>query len=130
MPILLVDGSNVIRSAYGLKGKPNFQLEEVWSDMLVEYLYNLSKYYSCIECYFDGFKRPAKHLQGVNIFFSKKHKADKLILNSVYDYIYNYSREVQVVTADNEIIKNSGIYGAAIQYTYQFLKGFLSYAIL
>ena len=130
MPILLVDGSNVIRLAYRLKGKPNFQLEAVLSDILVEYLRNLSEYYCCIECYFDGPKRPVKHLQGVNIFFSKKHKADKLILNSVYDYIYNYSREVQVVTADNEIIKNSGIYGAAIQYTYNFLKGFLSYVIL
>lgn len=125
MTSLIIDGSNVIRSAYGLQGKPNFDLEARLADQLVQYLSEFNTDASrIIECYFDGFKRAIIRPRGLSVFFSAKHKADKLIVNSVYEHTQNYAHNVCVVTADNEIIQKSRACGAEIQYTYDFLKGF------
>lgn len=131
MTSLIIDGSNVIRSAYGLQGKPNFDLEARLANQLVQYLSGLNTDTSrTIECYFDGFKRTISRPRGLSVFFSAKHKADKLIVNSVYEHIQNYAHDVCVVTADNDIIQKSRACGANVQYTYDFLKGFWPYIAL
>ncbi|MBR4355010.1 MAG: NYN domain-containing protein [Elusimicrobiaceae bacterium] len=131
MTSLIIDGSNVIRSAYGLQGKPNFDLEARLANQLVQYLSGLNTDTSrTIECYFDGFKRTISRPRGLSVFFSAKHKADKLIVNSVYEHTQNYAHDVCVVTADNDIIRKSRACGANVQYTYDFLKGFWPYIAL
>jgi len=131
MTSLIIDGSNVVRSAYGLQGKPNFDLEARLANQLVLYLADLNTDISqTIECYFDGSKRNIYRPRGLSVFFSAKHKADKLIVNSVYEHTQNYAHDVRVVTADNEIINASRACGAQVQYTYDFLKGFLPHIAL
>ena len=131
MTSLIIDGSNVIRSAYGLQGKPNFDLEARLANQLVQYLSGLNTDTSrTIECYFDGFKRAISRPRGLSVFFSANHKADKLIVNSVYEHTQNYAHDVCVVTADNDIIQKSRACGANVQYTYSFLKGFLPHIVL
>lgn len=131
MTSLIIDGSNVIRSAYGLQGKPNFDLEARLANQLVQYLSGLNTDTSrTIECYFDGFKRAISRPRGLSVFFSASHKADKLIVNSVYEHTQNYAHDVCVVTADNDIIQKSRACGANVQYTYDFLKGFWPYIAL
>ena len=66
MTSLIIDGSNVIRSAYGLQGKPNFDLEARLANQLVQYLSGLNTDTSrTIECYFDGFKRAISRPRGL-----------------------------------------------------------------
>ena len=125
MTSLIIDGSNVVRSAYGLQGKPNFDLEARLSDQLVDYVSSFNTDSSReIECYFDGYKRAISRPHGMSVFFSARHKADKLIINSIYEHTQQYGRDVCVVTADNEIIQVARACGAEVQYTYSFLKGF------
>ena len=113
MTSLIIDGSNVIRSAYGLQGKPDFDLEARLANQLVQYLSGLNTDTSrTIECYFDGFKRAISRPRGLSVFFSANHKADKLIVNSVYEHTQNYAHDVCVVTADNDIIQKSRACGA------------------
>lgn len=130
MTSLIVDGSNVVRCAYGLQGRPNFDLEARLADQLVDYLSAFKDDSRTIECYFDGFKRSVYRPQGINVFFSARHKADKLIVNSVYEHTQHYAHNVWVITADNEIINASRACGAQVQYTYDFLKGFLPHIVL
>jgi len=128
MTSLIIDGSNVIRSAYGLQGAPNLALEAELSDKLVNYLSGLNTDSSqTIECYFDGHKRTIARPCGMSVFFSARHKADKLIVNSIYEHTQQYAHDVCVVTADNEIIQAAHACGAQVQYTYSFLKGFWPY---
>lgn len=128
MTSLIIDGSNVIRSAYGLQGRPNLALEARLSDQLVNYVSNLNTDSSReIECYFDGYKRTIARPKGMSVFFSARHKADKLIINSIYEHTQQYAHDVCVVTADNEIIQAARACGAQVQYTYAFLKGFWPY---
>lgn len=128
MTSLIIDGSNVVRAAYRPQGKPNFDLEARLADKLVNYLANFNTDASrSIECYFDGFKRAIVRSRGLTVFFSARHKADKLIVNSVYEHTQQYAHDVCVVTADNEIIQASRACGAQVQYTYDFLKGFWPY---
>lgn len=125
MTSLIIDGSNVIRSAYGLQGTPNLALEAELSGKLVNYLSDLNTDSSrSIECYFDGHKRTIARPSGMSVFFSARHKADKLIINSIYEHTQQYAHDVCVVTADNEIIQAARACGAQVQYTYAFLKGF------
>ena len=131
MTSLIIDGSNVVRSAYGLQGKPNFDLESRLSDQLVDYVSGFNTDSSrTIECYFDGFRRTISRPHGMSVFFSARHKADKLIINSIYEHIQQYGHDVCVVTADNEIIRMARVFGAKVQYTYSFLKGFLPHIVL
>ncbi len=128
MTSLIIDGSNVVRSVYGLQGKPNFDLEARLSDQLVDYVSSFNTDSSReIECYFDGYKRAISRPHGMSVFFSAHHKADKLIINSIYEHTQQYGRDVCVVTADNEIIQVARACGADVQYTYSFLKGFWPY---
>ena len=128
MTSLIIDGSNVVRSAYGLQGTPNFALEAELSDKLVNYLSGLNTDASrSIECYFDGFKRSIYRPSGLCVFFSARHKADKLIVNSIYEHTRHYAHDVLVITDDNEIIRAARACGAQVQYTYDFLKGFGPY---
>lgn len=131
MTSLIIDGSNVVRSAYGLQGKPNFDLEARLSDQLVDYVSGFNTDSSrTIECYFDGFRRTIFRPHGMSVFFSARHKADKLIINSIYEHTQQYGHDVCVVTADNEIIRMARVFGAKVQYTYSFLKGFLPHIVL
>ena len=131
MTSLIIDGSNVVRSAYGLQGKPNFDLEARLSDQLVDYVSGFNTDSSrTIECYFDGFRRTISRPHGMSVFFSARHKADKLIINSIYEHTQQYGHDVCVVTADNEIIRMARVFGAKVQYTYSFLKGFLPHIVL
>ena len=128
MMSLIIDGSNVVRSAYGLQGRPNFDLEAELSDQLVNYLSDFNTDSSReIECYFDGYKRTISRPHGMCIFFSTRHKADKLIINSIYEHTQQYHYNVCVITADKEIIQVARAFGAEVQYTYSFLKGFWHY---
>ena len=128
MTSLIIDGSNVIRSVYSPQGTPNLALEAELSDQLVNYLSGFNADASRkIECYFDGFKRVIARPDGMSVFFSARHKADKLIVNSIYEHTQQYAHQVCVITADNEIIKAARSCGAQVQYTYAFLKGFWSY---
>ena len=128
MTSIIIDGSNVVRSAYSLQGKPNLALEAELSDQLVNYLSGFNTDFSrTIECYFDGFKRAISRPKGMSVFFSARHKADKLIMNSIYEHTQQYAHDVCVITADHEIIQAARACGAQVQYTYAFLKGFWSY---
>lgn len=127
MTNIIVDGSNVIRSVYHPTGKPDFALEASLADSLVYYLQQFVDSGRSIECYFDGKKRYVARPKDMSVFFSAYKPADKLILNSVFEHTQSYGHNVIVVTGDNEIIDKSRSYGADVQYTYDFLKGFIPY---
>lgn len=127
MTNIIVDGSNVIRSVYHPTGKPDFALEASLADRLVYYLEQFVNSGRQIECYFDGKKRYVARPKDMSVFFSDYKPADKLILNSVFEHTQSYGHNVLVITADNEIINQSRSYGADVQYTYDFLKGFIPY---
>ena len=123
MTSLIIDGSNVIRSVYSPQGTPNLALEAELSDQLVNYLSG----FNADDSRTIGFKRAIARPDGMSVFFSARHKADKLIVNSIYEHTQQYAHQVCVITADNEIIKAARSCGAQVQYTYAFLKGFWSY---
>ena len=123
MQTIIIDGSNVVRGMYSIQNRPDFELEAQLTDKLLSYLekFNIAQDRN-IEIYFDGLKRYLYRPDNVQVFFSKRKKADDLIVNSVNEHIDNYNDEVLLITQDKDLINKCRNYGAEVQYTYSFLK--------
>ena len=123
MQTVIIDGSNVIRGMYTVQEHPDFALEARLSDKLLAYLEKLNIDESkTIEIYFDGLKRYVYKPKNVQVFFSKRKKADDLIVNSVNEHIDSYNNDVLLITQDRELINRCRNYGAEVQCTRSFLK--------
>lgn len=133
MKRIIVDGSNVVRQWFHLNGCPDYKQEERLSEKLLYVLdrLNQEKKY-LIEVYFDGPKRALEHSSRVEVVFSKRKKADDLIVNSVYEAVQSYQGEALVITQDRSLMERCRRYGSYIKQTWLFLKemdrGFIEYA--
>ena len=115
MKILLVDGSNVVRSAANHTVR-SFEEERKDSEMLISLLNRADSLSAFkIEVYFDGPKRRLEKEGNMDIFFSKYKKADENIVNAAASYKRDYKADtVFVVTSDRELGERCRAYGAIV----------------
>ena len=123
MKTIILDGSNIIRNMYNTQLGLDFDKEKLLADSLVRAISCLNENEALrVEIYFDGPKREIYHpKEPVSVFFSKKKKADDLIVNSVFETKDYLGGEVLVITTDNELINRCKIYGAQTMRTSDFL---------
>lgn len=119
----ILDGSNIIRSWLHIKRNINFKEESKYSSILIKALYPFSEKYNYnIEVYFDGPKRLLQGTKEIQVIFSHTKTSDDLIVNSVYDIVENYNRQVCVATMDKELINRCKAYGAEIINIWKFFN--------
>lgn len=129
MKTVILDGSNIIRSMYNVSRGFDFAKEEVLANSLVKTMEYLKEGdFECgediyrVEVYFDGPTREVyRPNELVEVFFSKRKKADELIVNSVYENADTYGNEVLVITRDKGLRDLCEEYGARVMHTGDFL---------
>lgn len=105
MKNMIIDGTNVVRIVQPVQGKPDFAQESIIEHQLMRTISHLLKQEDVrVEVHFDGYPRPIYRPCGaVEVLFSKRHKADDTIINSVYTLSQFPHEDVTVVSQDKEL---------------------------
>lgn len=132
MPIIIIDGSNVVRMGVN-NVRFNYDLEQVKENEFISILNKSNATYSIKkEVYFDGPNRKIVNDNDLtDILFSKYKKADDLIVNAVAEHSQNYlSTEIIVVTSDTNLQQRCLQYNAYIVNSKDFIENWLDKNIM
>ena len=106
--LFCVDGTNLVRTAYGYGGPAHQAQEQADSERIVEIFARLCEESGGaveIELFFDGAFRtmPAGDSDNFSVSFTREIAADDLILDRVRARAWNGGGAVTVVTADGDL---------------------------
>ena len=106
--LLLVDGTNLVRTAYGYGGPAHRAQEDLDTERLVAIFARLQQDAGGaveLELFFDGAYRayPAALAAGLRVTFAREASADELILDRVRARAWSGGGKATVVTADAEL---------------------------
>jgi hypothetical protein len=106
--LFLVDGTNLVRTAYGYGGPAHRAQEELDTERLVAIFARLQEDAGAaaeFELFFDGPYRdfPAARAAGLRVTYSREGPADDLILDRVRARAWDGGGKATVVTADAEL---------------------------
>lgn len=105
--LICVDGTNLVRTAYGYGGPAHASQEDADTGRLVEVFARLCE--DCpaleIEVFFDGAFRavPSSRPANLRVSFARDGTADELILDRVRAKAWGATGSVTVVTADTDL---------------------------
>ena len=103
-----VDGTNLVRTAYGYAGTAHQEQENADTERIVEIFARLCEDAGSVlevELFFDGAYRavPASRSDNFHVSFSGDVSADELILDRVRALSWNQGGQITVVTADGDL---------------------------
>ena len=106
--LFCVDGTNLVRTAYGYGGPAHSAQEQADSERVVEIFDRLCEESDGaveVELFFDGAFRamPAGRSAGFSVTFTREIQADDLILDRVRARAWNKGGAATVVTADGDL---------------------------
>lgn len=106
--LFCVDGTNLVRTAYGYGGPAHQTQEQADSERLVEIFARLCEEAGAaveVELFFDGAFRvmPSSDAPNFRVSFAREASADELILDRVRARAWKGGGSVTVVTADTEL---------------------------
>ena len=106
--LFCVDGTNLVRTAYGYGGPAHQAQEQADSERIVEIFARLCEETGDgveVELFFDGAFRamPAGRSANFGVTFTREVAADELILDRVRARAWNKGGSVTVVTADGDL---------------------------
>jgi len=110
--LFCIDGTNLVRTAYGYGGPGHRAQEQADTERLVEIFARLCEEHDGdfeVELYFDGAFRPlpAARSSNLRVRFTHEFPADDLILDRVRARAYGGGGAVTVVTADSELMRRA-----------------------
>jgi hypothetical protein len=106
--LFCIDGTNLVRTAYGYGGPAHQVQEQADSERIVEIFASLCEEAGAeleIDLFFDGAFRsmPGGGPDNFRVSFTREVPADDLILDRVRARAYGGGRSVTVVTADGDL---------------------------
>lgn len=114
--LFCVDGTNLVRAAYGYGGEAHRAQEQHDGEVLVDAFAGLCERVGAgveVEVFFDGaFRAMPGGPANLDVTFSREASADELILDRIRAKVWAGSGSVTVVTADTELGRTAQAEGA------------------